>query len=233
MSGVESVTQAGDTRLHCVAEIFGVRREWDATILDQVPDEKIAWAAAEGATNAGAVYFAPSGPGRTEVRLSLEFEPEGIVEKLGDVLNVVERQAQADLERFKTFIEARGSATGAWRGEVAGSTSLGTPGIESAAASEGTSGKAGLSSVGKVVGAAAAAAAGVAAVGAVRGKSDSSDDDTAERGVPDLVVEQPVVMETEVVESPDTVVEGDVITDGALVQAVTEADLIDPETRDR
>ena len=34
-----------------------VRREWDAAILEQVPDQKIAWAATEGATNAGAVYF--------------------------------------------------------------------------------------------------------------------------------------------------------------------------------
>src|SRR3954466_10636616 len=67
MGGVESVTQLDDTRLHWVAEILGVRRQWDATIVEQVPDEKIAWAATEGATNAGAVYFAPAGPGRTAI----------------------------------------------------------------------------------------------------------------------------------------------------------------------
>jgi carbon monoxide dehydrogenase subunit G len=221
MSGVESVTQVGDTRLHWVAEIFGVRREWDATILEQVPDEKIAWAATEGATNAGAVYFASVGAGRTLVRLALEFEPEGIVEKLGDVLNVVEKQAQGDLERFKAFIEARGSATGAWRGEVAGSPTLGTPGVEDAAASEGTSGKAGLSTVGKVVGAAAAAAAGVAAVSAVRGTSDSGDDDTAELSVPDVALEEPVTPVpdfVEVVESPEVVVTDASSTAGAIIE---------------
>ncbi|MFD1825232.1 MULTISPECIES: hypothetical protein [Mumia] len=43
---------------------------------------------------------------------------EGIVEKAGDVLNVVERRVAGDLKRFKEFIESRGVETGAWRGEV-------------------------------------------------------------------------------------------------------------------
>ena len=42
---------------HWVAQIAGVRREWDAAIVEQVPDEKVAWAATTGATNAGAVFF--------------------------------------------------------------------------------------------------------------------------------------------------------------------------------
>ena len=63
MGGVQSVEQLDDRRLRWVAEIAGVRREWHADILEQRPDEKIAWAATEGATNAGAVYFIASGPG--------------------------------------------------------------------------------------------------------------------------------------------------------------------------
>src|SRR5215212_1324834 len=57
MDGVVSVEQVTDSRLHWVAEVAGVRREWDAEILEQRPDRKVAWAATEGATNAGAVYF--------------------------------------------------------------------------------------------------------------------------------------------------------------------------------
>ena len=57
MGGVKEVRQEGDQRLHWVAELGGVRREWDATVLEQVPDQKIAWAATSGATNAGAVGF--------------------------------------------------------------------------------------------------------------------------------------------------------------------------------
>src|SRR4029450_6546238 len=112
MGGVKEVRQLGDQRLHWVAEIAGVRREWDAAILEQVPDQKVAWAATTGATNAGAVHFQSLGTTRTLVRLSLEYEPEGLVEKVGDFLNVVEKQAEGDLERLKQFIESRRTRTG-------------------------------------------------------------------------------------------------------------------------
>src|SRR5215217_2378263 len=118
MGGVEQVKQLSDTMLHWVAKIAGVRREWDARILGKVPGRKVAWAATTGTTNAGSVYFEPLGPDRTGVRLVLEYDPEGFVEKVGDWLNIVSRQAQADLDKFKEFIEGSGSETGAWRGTV-------------------------------------------------------------------------------------------------------------------
>src|SRR5918995_500487 len=86
-----------------VQEIGGVRREWDAAILEQVPDEKVAWAATTGATNAGAVYFTEVDADTTRVRLTLDYEPEGIVERVADVLDLVERKAVADLDRFKEY----------------------------------------------------------------------------------------------------------------------------------
>ena len=120
MGGVKSVTQLSDNRLEWVAEIAGVRRRWEAKILEQVPDRKVSWAATEGATNAGSVEFEDLGGGQTSVQLVLEYEPEGIVENIGDKLHVVEKQAEGDLERFKAFIEGRGlrARTGAWRGTV-------------------------------------------------------------------------------------------------------------------
>lgn len=163
MSGVKSVQQLSDDRLEWTAEIAGVRRQWQARILEQIPDQKVAWAATEGATNAGAVTFEDLGGGQTSVELSLEYEPEGMVETVGDKLNVVARQAESDLDRFKAFIEDEGYATGAWRGTVQGHGSSGTPGVEDAAGSRGDSGSAGVS--GKVIAGVglAAAAAGVAA----------------------------------------------------------------------
>ena len=119
--------------MHWVAEIAGVNREWDAKILEQVPDRKVAWAATEGTTNAGVVHFQSVGTDRTEVRLSLEYEPEGIVEKAGDKLHIVEKQAETDLEKFKAYIEGRGVETGAWRGTIDEGRKLGTPGMEYAA----------------------------------------------------------------------------------------------------
>ncbi|HTE73534.1 MAG TPA: hemerythrin domain-containing protein [Actinomycetes bacterium] len=161
MDGVVSVDQVTDSRLHWVAEVAGVRREWDAEILEQLPDRKVAWAATEGATNAGAVYFESVDPGRTLVRLELEYEPEGLVEKAGDALGLVKRQAKEDLSRFKSFIESLDVPTGAWRGDVRPGAAVGTPGTAEAASSRGDAGKAGVSPT-VVAGAAVAGAAAVA-----------------------------------------------------------------------
>ena len=173
MGGVTQVQQLDDKRLHWVAEIAGVKREWDAEILQQVPDQKIAWAATQGATNAGTVTFAPVGAMSTRVTLHLEYEPEGMVEAVGDKLSIVEKQAQSDLEKFKTFIEARGTASGGWRGAVNEDAPVGQVGVEAAAATQGDSGKAGMSGKAMAAGAAVAAAAGVAAVAATTSSSSS------------------------------------------------------------
>jgi hypothetical protein len=198
MGGVKEVRQLDDDRLHWVAEIVGVRREWEAAILEQVPDQKIAWAATGGATNAGAVRFEPAGVGSTIVFLSLEYEPEGLVEQAGDKLGVVERQVTSDLERFKALVESEGYATGAWRGSINENLDVGTPGVEDAYGSHGDSGKAGVS--GKAVAAGAAAvAAGVAAGAAVA--SAKKEEQPRPEAAP---VSPPVtVTETVVVEEPD------------------------------
>ena len=118
MEGVQEVKQITDTRLRWRAEIFGVEREWEAEIDEQRPDERIAWHALDGTTNAGVVTFHRIDDGVTKVMLQLEIEPEGIVEKAGDVLGIIGTRTKGDLERFKKFIESRGEETGAWRGEV-------------------------------------------------------------------------------------------------------------------
>jgi len=172
MGGVKSVTQLTDHRLEWVAEIAGVRRQWEARIVEQVPDQKVSWAATSGATNAGTVSFEPAGEGATHVHLHLEYEPEGLVEQVGDRLNIVEKQAEGDLERFKAFIESEDYATGAWRGSI--NPGAGTsPGVEHAAASQGDSGKAGVSKTAVAAGIGVAAAA-AAAVAATVGGSDES-----------------------------------------------------------
>jgi carbon monoxide dehydrogenase subunit G len=175
MGGIDQVTQLSDTMTHWVASIGGIKREWDARIVEQTPNQKVAWAATEGSTNAGAVHFAEAGPGQTRVTLELEYEPEGLVEKAADAVGVIGRRAEADLEKFKSFIESRGAATGAWRGDVGGETP-GAPGVEAAQASRGDSGAAGVS--GKAVAGAAAGVAAVAAAGVAAAKALGSDDDT-------------------------------------------------------
>jgi ribosome-associated toxin RatA of RatAB toxin-antitoxin module len=175
MGGIKSVKQLEDDRLEWVAEIAGVRRQWTARIVEQVPDRKVAWAATEGATNAGEVTFEDVGGGQTSVHLALEYEPEGLLEKVGDKLNIVENQAEGDLDRFKAFIEAEGYATGAWRGSVNEGAAAGTPGLDEASSSRGDAGKAGVSGKAVAAGLGAAAAAAVGAA-AVAGKKTSTDD---------------------------------------------------------
>ena len=118
MDGIEQVTQLDDKRLHWKARIGGKEQEWDAEITEQIPDERIAWKSTTGAQNAGVVTFHRIDEATTRVMLQLDTEPHGLVETIGDKLGVAKHTIEKDLERFKTFIEERGSETGAWRGEV-------------------------------------------------------------------------------------------------------------------
>jgi uncharacterized membrane protein len=118
MEGVEAVRQLDQQRLHWRAKIGGRVDEWEALITEQHPDERIAWKNTTGAPNAGVVTFHRLSDTTTRVMLQMEYEPQGVVENLGDRIGVVSRRVANDLERFKAFIEARGQETGAWRGEV-------------------------------------------------------------------------------------------------------------------
>ena len=118
MDGVESVKQTDDTHLHWVANIGGVRKEWDAEITQQEPDQRIAWNAISGAENGGAVDFHRLDDSRTRVNLTMDIDPDGLIESVGDAVGVPDRAIAGDLDRFKTFIEERAQATGAWRGSV-------------------------------------------------------------------------------------------------------------------
>ena len=119
MEGVEAVRQLDNQRLHWRANVGGKVEEWGAVITEQHPDERIAWKNTTDASNAGVVTFHLLSDTTTRVMLQLEYDPQGVVENVGDMLGVVSRRIAGDLERFKEFIEARGQETGAWRGRAA------------------------------------------------------------------------------------------------------------------
>lgn len=118
MEGVESVTQIDDAHLEWKADIGMVEREWRAEITEQVPDQVIAWRAVGDTRHDGRVSFEKLDENRTRVTMRLEYDPQGFVEKVGDVANLVDKRIEGDLERFKAFIEKRQAETGAWRGEI-------------------------------------------------------------------------------------------------------------------
>ena len=70
------------------------------------------------AINGGIVTFHLLSDAKSKVMLKLEYDLQGFVENVGDVLGVVSLRVQGDLERFKKFIEKRSRETGAWRGQV-------------------------------------------------------------------------------------------------------------------
>ena len=118
MEGVESVTQLDDRHLRWVAEVGGETREWQAEIVAQEPDRRIAWRATDGKDNAGVVTFQPVDQATTRVEVQMQWEPEGLKEKAGSMVGMDDRRVKGDLERFKDMIEQRGVESGAWRGDV-------------------------------------------------------------------------------------------------------------------
>lgn len=118
MEGVKSVQQLDDRRLMWHAEVAGRDKDWEAEITEQHPDERIAWRSISGAPNAGVVTFHRLSDTRSKIMLQLDYEPEGVTETIGDAIGATSARVRGDLERFKQFIESRGSETGAWRGEI-------------------------------------------------------------------------------------------------------------------
>lgn len=118
MEGVEEVRQISDTMTHWKVDIGGRSREFDARITEQIPDERVAWTSTGGIRQAGVVTFHRLDEHHTRVTAQLDFEPQGLLEKAGDKLGMVDRRVEGDLRRFKEFIERRGFETGADRKSV-------------------------------------------------------------------------------------------------------------------
>ena len=118
MQGVQEVKQLDATHLHWKATIAGKDKQWNAVITEQRPDDRIAWKSIDGAKNAGVVTFHRLSDNKSKIMLQMDYEPEGAVENVGDVVGAVSARVAGDLDRFKDFIESRGRETGAWRGDV-------------------------------------------------------------------------------------------------------------------
>jgi polyketide cyclase/dehydrase/lipid transport protein/DUF2934 family protein len=111
MEGIDEVRQAGLNQLFWKAKIAGIEKRWEAEISEQVPNERIAWQSVGGTPNRGAVTFAALDGFRTRVTLTMEYEPEGLLEKAGDVLGIPFSEVEGDLDRFREFMEKGGSET--------------------------------------------------------------------------------------------------------------------------
>lgn len=124
VKGVEQVEQVRDDRARWTAKIGPSRRSWTGRIVEQVPDERIAWKSEGGVALHGVVTFHSLDQELTRVLLQMEYKPGGPVEWVGNTLRIQRRRAKRDLRLFKHFVELRGEETGAWRGRIEGREKL-------------------------------------------------------------------------------------------------------------
>ncbi|MGE5136441.1 MAG: SRPBCC family protein [Gemmatimonadota bacterium] len=123
MKKVENVDQEADEKLHWKAQVFWSHREWNATITQQVPDRRIVWRSkgAKGSVD-GAVTFHELAPELTRVVLVLEYHPQGLFEKTGNIWRAQGRRARLELKHFRRHVMTqailRPDEIEGWRGEI-------------------------------------------------------------------------------------------------------------------
>jgi uncharacterized membrane protein len=112
MSHLQSVERITDTLSRWRAKgPAGTTVEWNAEIINEVPDQVIGWKSIENSdvVSAGSVNFDQAGPDRTRVRVRLQYSPPG--GKLGDTVARLmgadaATEIRQDLDRFKQLLES-------------------------------------------------------------------------------------------------------------------------------
>jgi hypothetical protein len=123
MKKVETVDTMSDEKTQWQAKIFISRRQWEATILEQVPDSHIVWRSkgAKGHVD-GAVSFTPLEPNATRVLLVLEYWPKGLFEYTGNLWRAQGRRARLEFKHFRrhamTTVLLHPEEVEGWRGEI-------------------------------------------------------------------------------------------------------------------
>jgi uncharacterized membrane protein len=118
MHRVERIEQKDDQTVVWHENVWGIRRSWEAQIVEQVPDERIAWRSDSRGGHSGVVTFHELSDRLTRVELNVDLQPQGLFEKMASGLRFHRRALKTDLKRFKAFVEMRNEETGAWRGEI-------------------------------------------------------------------------------------------------------------------
>ena len=105
MHRVLKVEQAGRDKVSWQEKIWFSKRQWEGQITERRKNDRIAWKTVSGMSHRGIVSFHKLDDNLTRVMVDIEFEPNGMVEKMASGLRFVKRAVQADLARFKAFVE--------------------------------------------------------------------------------------------------------------------------------
>jgi len=105
MHRVLSVEKEGNDRVRWEEKIWFSKRQWEGEITDRRKNDRIAWKTTSGMSHKGVVSFHPLTDNLTRVMVTMDFEPTGMIEKMASGLRFVKRAVQADLARYKAFVE--------------------------------------------------------------------------------------------------------------------------------
>lgn len=121
MNGVSSVTrdQEDETRSTWKVRVWPSTRSFEATVSEQVPDQRIVWTS-EGSkgTTSGAVSFHRLDDELTRVAVVVEYYPSGFFEKTGNIWRAQGRRLRLDLKHFQRFVTLQSEEAEGWRGEI-------------------------------------------------------------------------------------------------------------------
>jgi uncharacterized membrane protein len=95
----------GGDKIHFSEKIWFWKREWDGEITEQRKNDRIAWKTESGMQHSGVVSFHKLDDKLTRVMVDMDFVPTGVVEKMASGMRFVKRAVQADLARFKAYVE--------------------------------------------------------------------------------------------------------------------------------
>lgn len=107
MEDVVEVKQIDSERWHWRTTIGGVAREWDAEVTEQKPNERVVWQTTTGPENKLVAEFAQPSNDATRLTVSMEVRPEKVIENVADMLGLTATLLDANLMRFKTFVETK------------------------------------------------------------------------------------------------------------------------------
>ena len=123
MKKVENVDQSEDEKLNWKAQVFWSHRTWEATIREQAPDDKIIWRSKgdKGYVD-GAVTFHELTPNLTRILVVLEYHPQGLFERTGNIWRAQGRRARLELKHFRRHVMSEGllhpDDIQGWRGVI-------------------------------------------------------------------------------------------------------------------
>ena len=105
MHRVLNVEQKDRDKVSWQEKIWFSKRQWEGKVTERKKNDRIVWTTSSGMSHKGVVSFHKLADNLTRVMVTMEFEPNGMVEKMASGLRFVKRAVQSDLARFKAYVE--------------------------------------------------------------------------------------------------------------------------------